>query len=115
MGIDRAQGLRVGRSGIDRQGVFATQGFRPGETVLILDDSRVVDDEHPLDAPAGELAHHCDYLAGGRVVLMPSPERHINSSCQPNTTVVTRDGARHVVALTAIGAGEEITYDYLIN
>jgi uncharacterized protein len=116
----------VGASGIDRQGVFATRAFRPGETVLVLDDSRVVDDEHPLDTAAGERAHHCDYLAGGRVVLMPSPERFINSSCEPNTKVVNRGagwqgdqgdqgGVRHVVALIAIAAGDEITYDYLIN
>jgi uncharacterized protein len=105
----------VGASGIDRQGVFATRAFQPGETVLVLDDSRVVDDEHPLDGAAGELSHHCDYLSGGRVVLMPSPERYINSSCEPNTKVVTRRAGRHVVALTAIAAGDEITYDYLIN
>ena len=115
MTIDRAQGVRVGGSGIDGHGVFAARDFQPGETVLLLDDSRVVNDKHPLDAAAGELAHHCDYLAGGRVVLMASPERYINSSCEPNTWVVTRDGVRHVVALTAIDAGNEITYDYLIN
>src|SRR5262245_29482227 len=128
MDIDRAQGLRVGSSGIDRQGVFATRDFQAGETLLVLDDSHVVDDDHPLDTAAGELPHHCDYLSGGRVVLMPSPERYINSSCEPNTRVVTRQasgqggqgrqgeqgGGRHVVALRPIVAGEEITYDYLI-
>jgi len=115
MTIDRAQGVRVGGSGIDGHGVFATRDFQLGKTVLLLDDSRVVDDKHPLDAAAGELAHHCDYLAGGRVVLMPSPERYINSSCEPNTCVATRDGVRHVVVLTVIAAGDEVTYDYLIN
>jgi hypothetical protein len=115
MVMNRANGIRVGGSGIDGRGVFATRDFQPGETVLLLDDSRVVDDKHPLDALAGELAHHCDYLAGGRVVLMPSPECYINSSCEPNTCVVTRDGVRHVVALTSIAAGDEIAYDYLIN
>ena len=115
MTIDRAEGVRVGGSGIDGHGVFATRDFEPGETVLLLDDSRIVDDKHPLDAAAGELAHHCDYLSGGRTVLMPSPECYINSSCEPNTCVVTRDGVRHVVALTAIDAGDEVTYDYLIN
>jgi uncharacterized protein len=105
----------VDRSGIAGLGVFAARSFAAGETVLLLDDSRVVDDKHPLDAAAGELAHHCDYLAAGRVVLMPSPECYINSSCEPNTRVVTRDGLRHVVALTAIDAGDEVTYDYLIN
>ena len=115
MTINRAQGVRVGASGIDGRGVIATRDFQPGETVLLLDDSRVVDDRHPLDAAAGERAHHCDYLAAGRVVLMPSPERYVNSSCEPNTCVVTRDGVRHVVALTTIAAGNEVTFDYLIN
>ena len=81
MMIDLAQGVRVGGSGIDGHGVFATRDFQPGETVLLLDDSCIVDDKHPLDAAAGELAHHCDYLSGGRMVLMPSPECYINSSC----------------------------------
>lgn len=115
MAIAGASGVRVGNSGIAGLGVFAARPFAAGETVLALDDSRVVDDTHPLDAAAGELAHHCDYLAGGRVVLMPAPERYINSSCEPNSCVVTRDDVRHVVALAAIAAGDEVTYDYLIN
>jgi hypothetical protein len=83
--------------------------------VLTLADTRVVDEEHPLRPEAGEQAHHCDYLAEGRVVLMPAPERHINSSCDPNTYVKTVDGARRVIARRAIERGEEITYDYIIN
>jgi hypothetical protein len=107
--------VRVGQSRILGLGVFAGRRFQSGETVLLLDDSRVVDDEHPLDSSAGETAQHCDYLAEGRVVLMPSPERYINSSCEPNTFVVTRGGLRHVVALTTIDEGDEITCDYVIN
>ena len=64
MTIDRAQGVRVGGSGIDGPRCVRHAHFQPGETVLLLDDSRVVDDKHPLDAVAGELAHHCDYLVG---------------------------------------------------
>jgi GNAT superfamily N-acetyltransferase len=96
-------------------GVFAARPFAAGETVLVLDDSRVVDSEHPLDESAGELSTHRDFLAHGVVVLMPSPERYINSSCDPNTYVVTRPDGRHVIALSSIQRGEEITYDYLIN
>jgi len=96
-------------------GAFSRRAFAPGETVLRIDDSRVVDEAHPLDPTRGELPCHRDYLAHGRIVLMREPERYINSSCQPNTVVRTRDGVRHVVALCAIEAGEEITYDYLIN
>ena len=96
-------------------GVFAGLDIAAGDVVLVIDDSRLVDDDHPLKPELGEYEHHCDYLAGGLVVLMKSPERHINSSCDPNTYVKTIDGRRHVLALRKIEAGEEITYDYMIN
>lgn len=105
----------VATSDIHGTGVFATRGFSTGETVLIIDDSRVVDTDHPLRPELGEFEHHCDYLADGNVVLMQAPERHINSSCDANTYIITRDEGRHVVARRAIRAGEEITYDYIIN
>jgi uncharacterized protein len=96
-------------------GAFATRAFERGETVLVIDDSRVVDETHPLRPDRGELDRHQDYLARGRVVLMAVPERYINSSCDPNTYVVTRADTRHAVALRSIARGDEITYDYLLN
>ncbi len=48
-------------------------------------------------------------------MLMPSPERHINSSCDLNTYVKTINGVRHVAARRFIKSGEEITYDYFID
>jgi hypothetical protein len=96
-------------------GAFATRAFSTGDTVHLIDDSRVVDDAHPLRPELGEWPHHQDYLADGRVVLMPSPERYINSSCDPNCWVHTRDGVRHVLALRPIREGDEVTCDYLIN
>ena len=105
----------VSESKIHGLGVFATRDFAEGETILIIDDSRVVDDQHPLRPDAGEHNYHCDYLAGGKVVLMRSPERHINSSCDPNTFVKTINEVRSVMARRAIQAGEELTYDYIID
>lgn len=105
----------VADSSIAGLGVFAARPFAPGETVLVIDDSRIVDQAHPLDELAGELPRHRDFLAHGKVVLLPSPERYINSSCAPNTFVDSREDGRHVVALAPIMAGEEITYDYVIN
>jgi hypothetical protein len=105
----------VAPSRIHGLGVFAARDFRAGETVFHLDDSRLVADDLPLRPEKGELTVHCDYLAGGRVVLMPKPERRINSSCDPNTFVRTIGGVRHVLARRPISAGEEITYDYIIN
>jgi len=107
--------LTVGASPVEGLGVFATCSVAPGELILVLDDSRVVDADHPLCPEAGELERHCDFLGGGRTVLMPVPSRYINSSCDPNTVVRTTDGIRHVIALRGIAAGEEITYDYLLN
>ena len=93
--------------------MFATQPVHPGETVLEIDDSRAVDEWHPLGH--SDDRRHCDYLEGGKVVLMQPPERHINHSCDPNTFVRAVGGRRLVVARRAIAPGEEITYDYSIN
>lgn len=103
----------VTASRIDGRGVFADRPFLEGETVLEIDDSRIVDEDHPLGA--ADYARHCDYLARGTVVLMQPPERYINHSCRPNTYVKTVDGRRAVIALRDIAAGDEITYDYCIN
>ncbi len=108
-------GVIVAPSRIHGLGVFAARNFEKGETVLLIDDSCVVDREHPLRLELGEYEYHCDYLSGGKVVLMQWPERHINASCDPNTYVKTIDGVRHVIARRPIQAGQEITYDYIIN
>ena len=89
--------------------------LRPGDTVLVIDDSRIVDEAHPLRLELNEYPWHCDYLARGVVVLMQEPERHINSSCDPNTFVRTVGNRRNVIALRDIAAGDEITYAYIVN
>lgn len=105
----------VKESKIHGVGVFAARDFAGGEIILTIDDSRVVDEKHPLHRELGEYDYHCDYLADGKVVLMPAPERHINSCCDPNTFVKLVDDVRHVAARRAIKTGEEITYDYIID
>ncbi len=96
-------------------GVFSSVHFQPGEIILKIDDSRVVSDASPLDQARGELEHHCDYLASGKVVLMQAPERFINHCGHPNTFIRTFSEDRYVVALREIHPGDEITYDYCIN
>lgn len=105
----------VGESEIHGVGVFAAREFAAGETVLVLDDSRVVDEAHPLRPELGEYEYHCDYLEGGKVVLQGYPERHVNSSCDPNAYARRTEDARVVVARRHIEAGEEITCDYIID
>ena len=105
--------VAVRASAIEGFGVFAARPFPRGTVVQVIDDSRIVDDLHPLGP--GDDSRHCDYLEAGKVVLMQPPERHINHSCDPNTYVKTVDGRRLVIAQRDIPSGEEITYDYCIN
>jgi uncharacterized protein len=102
-------------SPIHGTGVFSAASFSPGEVVLVIDDSRVVTDAEPLDPAKGELEHHCDYLSGGKVVLMQPPERFIIHRCDPNTYTRTIAGDRYVVTLGEIRPGDEITCDYCVN
>jgi hypothetical protein len=105
----------VSESRIHGVGVFAARDFAEGETVLLMDDSRVVDAEHPLRPGLGEFERHCDYLEGGKVILQKFPERHINSSCDPNAYARRDARGSRVVARRHIRPGEEITYDYIID
>ena len=102
-------------SPIHGRGVFSSVNFSPGEIILRIDDSRVLTDTDPFDPAKGEFEHHCDYLAGGKVVLMQFPERFINHRCDPNTFIRTISGDRYVVALREIRPGDEMTYDYCVN
>lgn len=106
--------VEVRASPIEGKGVFAMRLFEVGELILEIDDSRVVDDEHPLDARKGEFEQHCDWL-GDRQVLMREPERFINHSCEPTAQITTVAGVRRVIAYRRIEPGAEITYDYLID
>ena len=110
-----SKNVYVGESKIHGTGVFANRNFKRGELILEIDDTRVVDEENPLDPELGEFDYHCDYLENGKTVLMRSPERHINSSCDPNVFVKTIDEVRFVVALKNIKSDEEIAYDYIID
>jgi uncharacterized protein len=105
----------VAESAIHGVGVFAAREFAAGETLIVMDDSRVMDEAHPLRPELGEYEYHCDYLEGGKVVLQGYPERHVNSSCDPNAYARRRGGRSVVVARRPIKAGEEITSDYIID
>jgi|SRR5215831_1238252 len=102
-------------SPIQGYGVFLTEAVPRGSVLLHLDDSRVVDAEHPLRSEAGELEHHRDFLPDGTVVLMRSPERYINHSCDPNCYVYSAHRERFVLAKRDLAAGEEILVDYALN
>lgn len=103
----------VKSSSIQGKGVYAIVDIKKGEMVLEIDDSHVVTDPSKLTKEQNE--YDCDYLADGKVILMQSPEKFINHSCDPSTYVKTINGVRKVLAMRDIKRGDEITYDYSIN
>jgi hypothetical protein len=107
--------ITVGDSLIHGKGIFANEKIRKDDIILQFDDSRIVDEENPLKPELGEQEHHCDYLAGGKVVLLKSPERYINHSCTPNAYIKWIEGKRYLLARRNLKQGEEIYVDYCID
>src|SRR3989304_7322199 len=102
----------VETSKVQGKGVFANKDFNKGEVVLEIDDSHIVKDEAKLTKYQREFV--ADWLYD-KVVLMASPERYINHSCDPTTYIKTVGSARKVLAMKNIKKGEEMAYDYSIN
>jgi hypothetical protein len=94
------------------KGVFANREFKKDEVILDIDDTHIAKDESQLTQYQKE--NVCDWLPD-KIVLMQSPERYINHSCNPNSYIKTISGIRKVLAMGHIKRGEEITYDYSIN
>lgn len=84
--------------------MLSRRAFVSGEVILHLDGQTLSEpDRHTLQVGAGV---HLDAIdaASGKFYAW----RYLNHSCQPNAAV--RD--RELVALRAIAAGDEITFDY---
>ena len=103
----------VRESRISGKGVFSARGFKKDEEILEIDDSHVVKDPSTLTREQHEF--ELDYLANGKIVIMQTPERYINHSCDPNIYVKTVSGVRKIFAMRDILKGEEIVGDYSIN
>jgi hypothetical protein len=108
----------VRASRIHGTGVFASRDFGRGDVILAIDDSDPVPDRSRLTP---EQSIHIDVFicrdGKDRVAFMKSPERYINTSCDPNVYSRTdmKSGIRYAYALKDIRRGEEVTWDYAIN
>lgn len=104
--------VTVKKSRISEKGVFVGKSFSKGEMILEIDDSHVVADPSLLTKE--QHAFELDFLAD-KIVVMQTPERYINHSCEPNVYVKTVDGFRKVFVMRDIPKGEELVFDYSIN
>lgn len=105
----------VRTSTLHGQGVFSTVHLRRCEVIHRIDDTRVVDEEHPLRPELGEDPIQRDWLPDGTTVLMKKPAGFFNHSCDPNVFVYSIDRQRFVLAMRDICPGEELFFDYSLN
>jgi hypothetical protein len=103
----------VRESRINGKGVFSARSFKKDEEILDIDDSHVVIDPSTLTKEQHEF--ELDYLANGKIIVMQTPEKYINHSCDPNLYIKTVRGVRKVFAMRNILKGEELVFDYSIN
>lgn len=97
----------VKNSKIDRKGIFAVRNFKKGEAVTKWDSTDIISPEE-YGALTDDIKEHVSNLGNDKYLIIKPPERFINHSCNPNTSV---DNAKDV-ALRDIKKGEEITSDY---
>jgi hypothetical protein len=104
------ENVYLARSEIAGTGVFASRRFRAGEwiTSFLNGASAVVPFRETINQREHEESHYIQ-IGLDRYVLPTPPSIYLNHSCDPNAGV--RD-TTEVVALTAIEAGSELTFDY---
>jgi SET domain-containing protein len=98
--------VEIKDSEIHGKGVFAARDFECGEVVLRWDSSHVVSNKKAKEASKkdGVYVNFVD----DKYILMQDPEKYVNHSCEPNTTIKNACD----VAIRDIKKGEEITGDY---
>ena len=96
----------VKESKIEGKGVFAARDFKKGEVVLDWSDSLIFTPEQAKKLPEEDKKYI--YYDRNKRVLVKSPARFVNHSCDPNTFICNFCG----IAKRDIKKGEEITEDY---
>ena len=102
-----ADDVEIRESQIQGSGVYARRVFDPGEVVLRWDLSHTIPNEQVSKLSVAD-RRYTHPLDAERTLIVQSPERFVNHSCDGNTEV--RDFCD--VAIRRIEVGEEITSDY---
>jgi SET domain-containing protein len=99
--------VEIRESGIQGRGLYARRAFDPSEIVLRWDLSHTIPNDRLPELSEDE-RRYTHPLDNERTLIVQSPERFVNHSCDGNTEV--QDFCD--VAVRRIEAGEEITSDY---
>ncbi|MBS3088672.1 SET domain-containing protein-lysine N-methyltransferase [Candidatus Pacearchaeota archaeon] len=98
--------ISIKKSKIEGKGVFASRNFKEGEIVIKWDISRQLTPEEVKELPEAEKKYIAYFK--GKYILMKSPAKYVNHSCDANTYVNNFCD----IAKRDIKKGEEITSDY---
>ena len=98
--------VEVKDSNIEGKGVFALRDFKKGEEILCWDISNVISKEK-VDKMSTKEERYVSFI-NGVYVVMQSPEKYVNHSCDSNTKIENFSD----IAIKDIKKGEEITGDY---
>ena len=95
-------------------GLFARVDLDAQDYIHTVTYEREITELNPLNAEAGERIDHCAY-PDGKVMLVASPGRYMNHSCDPSAYYRYVGSTAKAYARRVIPKGSEITVDYLIN
>lgn len=101
-----AKDITIKKSKIEGKGVFAGRDFKKGEIVIKWDISYQLTQEEVKKLPEAE-KRYVAYL-GKKHILMQSPAKYVNHSCDANTYA----GNFCDIAKRDIKKGEEVTANY---
>lgn len=87
-------------------GIFATRVFKAGETVMIGEIKKILNNN---DSHASQIGKHKFVRHGGLITK-------VNHSCEPNCGIRVNELSGHdFVAMRTIDINEEITFDYAMR
>ena len=108
-------GLVIRSSAIHAAGCYTMRPIRQGERVIEYDGPRFpkkVADERYADR---NLTYLFSFGADGTVIDGFGTAMFLNHCCAPNCETEEQEGRIFIVALRAISAGEELTYEYNLH
>ena len=112
---------RVRRSKIHGTGVFAAEKIRKGTRVMEYIGERIshAEADRRYENKAADDNHTFLFTVNNRAVIdggtWGNEARWVNHSCDPNCESLIEDNRVFIEAIRTIQAGEELSYDYMIE
>lgn len=100
----------VKKSHIHGTGVFAACDIKKGEVITKWKIEKMLTEKEAKTLPEST-KRYLSYIGEGRWIILQSPERYINHSCNPNIFVKNQQE----IAKRDIKQSEEITSDYSLE